>query len=65
MREVLGPNICAYSEQELATVLKSKPPIKYYVKNGTEDEPGHIGLSSRSSGRFRLRWNHEYGRSGR
>lgn len=61
MREELGPNICAYSEQELAEALKNRPPVKYYSSQGTETEPGHIGLSSRPSGRLRLRWNQEYG----
>jgi hypothetical protein len=61
MREELGPNICAYSESELTEALKNRPPIKYYVKHGTEQEPGHIGLSSKSSGKVRLRWNYEYG----
>jgi hypothetical protein len=61
MREELGPNICAYSEKELAEALKNTPPIKYYVKHGTEQEPGHIGLSTQSSGKVELRWDHEYG----
>ncbi|PMD18329.1 hypothetical protein NA56DRAFT_706936 [Hyaloscypha hepaticicola] len=61
MREELGPNICTYLEKELAEALKNKPPIKYYVKHGTEQEPGHIGLSTQSSGRVELRWDHEYG----
>jgi len=64
MREELGPNICAYSESELAKALKNRPPIKYYVKHGTSQEPGHIGLSSKTSERVRLRWNHEYGTLG-
>jgi hypothetical protein len=63
MREELGPNTCAYSEKELTEALKNRPPIKYYVKDGTEQEPGHIGLSTQSSGRVRLRWDHEYGTS--
>jgi hypothetical protein len=63
VREELGPNICAYSEPELADALAKRPPVRYYAKHGTVDEPGHIGLSSRtpSKSRFRLRWNHEYG----
>jgi hypothetical protein len=60
MREELGPNICAYSESELAEALKKRPPVMYYVKHGTDQEPGHIGLSSKSSGRIRLRQDHEY-----
>lgn len=61
MRDELGPNICAYAEQELADALRNRPPIKYYAKKGTDGEPGHIGLSSRHSERLRLQWNHDYG----
>jgi hypothetical protein len=64
MREELGPNICAYSESELAQALKNRPPVRYYVKHGTSQEPGHIGLSSKSTGRVKLRWDHEYGTLG-
>jgi len=32
------------------TLLKNRPPIMYYVKHGTEQEPGHIELSSRTRG---------------
>lgn len=66
MREQLGPNLCAYSDQELADALKMRPPVKYHVSHGTSDELGHIGLSSGApSGRFRLQWNREYGRRDR
>jgi hypothetical protein len=50
MREELGRNICAYSESELTEALKNRLPIMYYVKHGTEQEPGHIELSSRTRG---------------
>jgi len=61
MREELGPNICAYSESELREALEKRPPVRYYVRHGSQDEPGHIGLSTRSEGRVRLRWDQDYG----
>ncbi|KAE9367622.1 hypothetical protein N431DRAFT_383412 [Stipitochalara longipes BDJ] len=61
MREELGPNICAYSESELEEALRNRPPVRYYVKHGSDEEPGHIGLSTKSTGRLRLRWDQEYG----
>jgi hypothetical protein len=30
MREALGPDICAYSEEELYEALEKKAPVKYY-----------------------------------
>lgn len=62
MREELGPNICAYTEEELAEALKHRPPIKYYATHGTADKPGHIGLTSHTQRKFSLRWDREYGR---
>ena len=61
MREELGPNICAYSESELKEALAKRPPVRYYVRHGSGEEPGHIGLSTRSEGRVRLRWDQDYG----
>jgi hypothetical protein len=43
MREELGPNICAYSEGELAEALKNRPPIMYYMKRGTEQGRAILG----------------------
>lgn len=60
MREDLGPNICAYSNKEIAKVLEKRPPIKYYVKDDYESEAGHIGLSSRPSGKVILKWDRVY-----
>lgn len=61
MREDLGPNLCAYSDKELAHALKTQGRLKYYVSEGAEDEPGHIGLSSRMSEKVRLDWGKKYG----
>lgn len=60
MTEDLGPDICAYSNEEIAKALKKRPPIKYYVKDDDESEAGHIGLSSRPSGKVLLKWNRVY-----
>ncbi len=61
MREELGPNICAYDENELSKALSKKPPLKYYADPGDGYTPGHIGLSSTRSGPVRLEWDHDYG----
>lgn len=60
MREDLGPNVCAYSNKEIGKVLEKRPPIKYYVKDDDDSETGHIGLSSRPSGKVKLKWNRLY-----
>ncbi len=65
MREELGPDICAYSEEELYEALEKRPPVKYYSTRATEDQPGYIGLSSRQSGQLNLQWNQEYGKKTR
>jgi hypothetical protein len=62
MKEDLGSSTCAYSNHELWEKLDKKAPIKYYVTEGSETEPAHIGLSSRPSGRMRLRWGQKYGK---
>ncbi len=41
--------------------LKNRSPIKYCVQHGTEQELGHIRLSTQSSGPVELRWDHDYG----
>ncbi|KAL8826977.1 MAG: hypothetical protein Q9191_003464 [Dirinaria sp. TL-2023a] len=61
MREDLGPNLCAYSDKELAHALKTQGRLKYYVREGAEDEAGHIGLSSRMSEKVHLDWGKKYG----
>jgi len=66
--EELGPDICAYKDEELEKTLKSRPPIRYFVSPLTiesfSDRPAHIGLSSgREGDRLRLRFGQIYGRS--
>jgi hypothetical protein len=52
--EELGPDICAYKDEELEKTLKSRPPIRYFVSPLTiesfSDRPAHIGLSSGREG---------------
>ena len=61
MREDLGPNLCAYSDKELANALKMQGRVKYYVSEGAAEEPGHIGLSSRMSEKVHFDWGKRYG----
>jgi len=61
MREELGPNLCAYSEEELAGALQKRPPIMYTAIVGDGDDVGHIRLSSEKAGKLRLLWDREYG----
>lgn len=61
MREDLGPNLCGYSENELAAAIKKQRPLKYYVKEGKEGDVGKIGLSSRRSEKVKVMWGREYG----
>ena len=61
MRDALGPNICAYTEHELADALSQHPPIMYHATRETKQRPGHIGLREGQGKRLRLEWNKEYG----
>ena len=61
MREDLGPNLCGYSEKELAAAVQKQGPVKYFVTEGKDDEAGRIGLSSRRSEKVRLTWGRKYG----
>jgi hypothetical protein len=58
----LGPDTCAYSEDEIMEALKDQT-VRYRV-GYREDGVAHIGLSSEdSTGReFKLDWDQEYGR---
>lgn len=55
----LGPDLGAYSEEELAAALKKRPRIKYGVQR--ENGQSRIVLSSRPSTKVRLEWDKEYG----
>ncbi|KAL9122368.1 MAG: hypothetical protein Q9187_001085 [Circinaria calcarea] len=56
IKENLGTDLCAYSEAELAAAVKRQGPIKYYVSDVEDGQPGHIGLSSRQSAKVKLSW---------
>jgi hypothetical protein len=62
MKEDLGSSTCAYSNEELSEKLDKMAPIMFYVTEGSETEPAHIGFSSRPSGRMRSRWGQKYGK---
>lgn len=42
----LGPNTCAYSEEEIEAELRKTPPMRYNVIEEGERDEAHIGLSS-------------------
>lgn len=62
MTEVLGNEICAYSDSELARELAKQPGMRYYAS----DRMGgvsHIGLSSRSRSRVPHNSRNLYGKA--
>ena len=61
IKEDLGTDLCAYSEGELAAAVQRQGPIKYYVSDVEDGQPGHIGLSSRQSAKVKLNWEQKYG----
>jgi len=46
-REVLGKQICAYTDEELSRELCMQPGIRYYTEDAQDGDVAHIGLSSR------------------
>ncbi len=51
MREDLGENLCAYSEEELRDAVRKVGPIKYYVSEddngeGVEDDKDRKGTAA-------------------
>ena len=67
VREVLGDELCAYSEKEIERQLgKSRIGLQFYSTSDTDDGISHIGISSLKSGqRFHLHDKSLYGRPGR
>ena len=60
----LGPEICAYSDQELKEELEKQGGIKYYVHHGEGVAPSHIGItSSMDRGPVSLRFGESYGKT--
>ena len=61
LREELGQNTGAYSEEELYKLVKRLPLFKYHIEE--EDALQHanrISLSTRPSTKVQLHWNKEY-----
>lgn len=60
IREDLGENLAAYSEEELAAALRQQSKIKYYATEPKASSIAHFGLSSRKSDRLQLSWDLAY-----
>lgn len=67
IRELLGDDICAYSDKEIARQLaKSGHKLQFYSTSDTDDSVSHIGISSFKGGpRLRLNDGSLYGRLGK
>ena len=62
MTEVLGSDICAYSDKELSQALRAESGLRYYADDGLKRDVSHIGVSSRRTGRVPFRSTKVYGR---
>lgn len=63
MREVLGNETCAYSDAELAKVLKSEQGLRYYTEDASQVGMSHIGLTSAGASKVQFEASKVYGRS--
>lgn len=64
MREVLGDELCAYPNAEIARTLeKMRIGVQYYAADGDGSGVSHIGLSSNRSGQLSLGNDTIYGGS--
>lgn len=62
MKEVLGDEFCNYQDGELQRELKSEGGnLRFYTKDGEEDEVGHIGISSKEDRALALKRTKLYG----
>ena len=62
MREVLGHEFCNYRDEELHRELRRDGGnLRYYTRDGEEDEVGHIGISSRMDSGLHLKKTKLYG----
>lgn len=62
MKEVLGDEFCNYQDGELQRELKSEGGnLRFYTKDGEEDEAGHIGISSKEGRALALKRTKLYG----
>ena len=65
MREVLGDELCAYTNAEIGHELeKTKYGVRYYASDTKIDGISHIGLSSTKWGEFSLADTSTYGGAG-
>ncbi|KAI4123331.1 MAG: hypothetical protein LQ338_005313, partial [Usnochroma carphineum] len=64
MNETLGPNYCAYTEEEIAKELdRSGNQLRYNTSLADDDELLHIGLTIKPEARVFLRRKQLYGSS--
>lgn len=61
MKEILGNEICAYSDSELARELSRQPGMRYYASDPHDGGASHIGLSSISRRRVPYNSTKMYG----
>ena len=62
MGEVLGDEMCAYSDVELWNELRMEPGVQYYASDAPEGDVSHIGLSSRRRARVPYNSTKLYGK---
>ncbi len=69
VQEVLGDDLCTYSESEIARELKREGNgLRYYVSEPDDDSVAHLGISSsrdsKRDSKFHLKTDVFYGRKG-
>ena len=62
MKEVLGDDICAYSNSALAEELSLQLGITYYANDPEDGSVSHIGLSSNKRNRVSYNSTKMYGK---
>ena len=62
--EALGPNTCAYSDDQLDEALRHLPGVRYYAEDGENDSgPSQIGLTTSPDRPLKLSESRLYGRT--
>lgn len=63
VREQLGDNLSAYSNNDILQAIKKRPPVKYTATPSIDSERINIGLRTAVSNGSRLRivWGKQYG----
>ncbi len=65
IHEVLGDDLCAYTDDELEAKLSKQSGVRYTVEDGEGGSPGHVGLTSEKEDGVRalLAYGKMYGRT--